>query len=102
MNGWWIFESADVAALPAAAPWAQRGSRISIAPAEAPAAVFRKMRRDRCESFFRLIVTPARRPRIAENAARPSRGGAGQENARRSVGQAETQLQTSRGIRQIR
>jgi hypothetical protein len=43
--------------LPAGAPWAQSGSRISIVPAETPAAVFRKVRRDRCELFFRVIVT---------------------------------------------
>jgi hypothetical protein len=57
MYGWWIFGNADAAALAADAPWAHAGSRISTAPAEAPAAVFRKLRRDGCESFFRLIVT---------------------------------------------
>ena len=57
MNGWWIFVTADVTALPAAAPWAQSGSRISIVPADTPAAVFRKVRRDRWELCFRFIVT---------------------------------------------
>jgi hypothetical protein len=46
MNGWWIFVSADVAALRAGAPWAHSGSRMSIAPAETPAAVLRKARRE--------------------------------------------------------
>ena len=57
MNGWWIFGSADAAALPVGAPWAQSGSRISIVPAETPAAVFRKVRRDSRELCVRLMVT---------------------------------------------
>jgi hypothetical protein len=63
MNGWWIFGKAGVL-VPAAGRCAKSCPRVSIVPADTPAAALRNVR-----LFVRLILTSLDAPRIAENAA---------------------------------